>query len=108
MTETPDEACKDPPGHNAPRIAVFKSAESSQYFLVTEQQIVCEVPSLQLAVFLCFSAYYVYNLAYPKEVKGVFLFFQDYVLEYPDSHKRPGTYLAVAADIKRCVPSKDT
>lgn len=50
-----------------------------------------------------FAAYYVFNLEYPKQVKSVFYFLQDYVVGHPDSYKRPVTYIAVASDIRRAV-----
>ena len=48
-----------------------------------------------------FSAYYAFHLEYPKPVKNVMLFLQDYVLSFPDGQRRPATYLATASDIKK-------
>ena len=98
-----DQACSSKPHRNSPRVAVFVREGSRQYFVICEQRVLCEVPSLPLALFVTFSAYYVFNLDYPKQAKPVFFFFQDYVMGFPDSFKRPSTYIAVASDIKRCL-----
>ena len=44
---------------------------------------------------------YVYNLEYPPKASCIFFFFQDYLLGYPDSLKRPSSYIAVLSDIKK-------
>ena len=85
------------------RIAAFVGEESIQYFVLVEKTVLCQVPSLQLAMFLAFSAYYAYHLEYPKPIKNVMFFLQDYVLSYPDSLRRPATYLATASDINTLV-----
>lgn len=95
-----DEAYQKAPIRNSPRIAVFKNDTKSQYFILCERFTLCEVSSLKLALFYVFSAYYVFNLEYPKPAQTVFYFLQDYVLSFPDSLKRPSTYLAVLSDIK--------
>ena len=60
-----------------------------------------QVPSFQFALFLAFSSYYVFHLEYPKAIKNVMFFLQDYILSYPDSLHWPATYLATASDIKK-------
>ena len=52
------------------------------------------------ALFLMFSAYYVFNLDYHKQ-RRMYSFFQDYILGYPDSFKRPSPYITVVSDNKR-------
>lgn len=99
IAEKPETAAKE--YHNSPRVASFISTECAQYFVFAENDIICEVNSLSAAVITFFSCYYVFHLIYPKEIKNVLLFFQDYLLQRPDSQKRSATYLAVAADIKR-------
>ena len=98
---TMEEACRKIPLRNSPRIAAFVSEESVQFFILCEQKVLCKAPSLQVALFLMFSAYYVFNLEYPKQVRNVLFFFQDYILSQPDSFKRPSPYISVVSDIKR-------
>ena len=93
---------KEPPVRNSPRIAAFIGDESQQYFVLIEQKVLCQVPSFQFAVFILFSTYYAFHLEYPKPVKNALLFFQDYVLSFPDGLRRPTTYLGTSADIKKC------
>ncbi len=83
MTDKPEDVCHSK--YNAPRIPAFVSAESTQYYIFVEQGVLCEVPSLEIAIFLFFSSFYVFHLAYPKELKNVLFFLQDYILEQPDS-----------------------
>ena len=53
-----------------------------------------------IVITIMFSCYYIFNLEYPKPAQNVFSFFlQDYILSFPDSLKRPSTYLAVVSDI---------
>ena len=75
--------------------------EAIQYFVLIEQKVLCQVPSFQFALYITFSAFYVFHLEYPKVVRNVFFFLQDYVLSYPDSLRRPATYLATASDINK-------
>ena len=101
MTETPENATRQPPSRNSPRIAAFVGEENKQYFVFVEQKVLCQVPSIQHALFIAFSCYYVFHLEYPKQLKNVMFFTQDYVLAYPDSLRRPATYLATASDLKK-------
>ena len=101
VTETPERVCKETPTRNAPRIAAFIGEESQQYFVLIEQNVLCQVSSFQFAIFVMFSAYYAFHLEYPKPVKNVLHFFQDYVLSFPDGQRRTATYLATSSDIKK-------
>ena len=89
----------------SPRIAAFVGEEAIQYFIIIERSVLCQVPSFQFALYLTFSSYYVFHLEYPKAIKNVMFFLQDYILSYPDSLRRPATYLATASDIKKLANS---
>ena len=99
LSSTPEQASKE--DYTAPRIAAFVEEEHTQYYVIVEGNVLCEVPSLQLALFVMFSAYYIFHLEYPKVIKNVLYFLQDYVLAFPDSSSRPSVYLATASDIKK-------
>lgn len=102
VTENPQDIASQPPYRNAPRIAAFMSGdEEFQYILIVEQRVICKTAAFSNALFIMFSLYYIFHLEYPKSVKNVMFFLQDYVLGYPDSLKRPGVYLAKASDIKK-------
>ncbi len=95
-------AARKLPKRTQPRIAAFIGEESvTQYVIFCEQKVMCKVASFQLALLTMFASYYIFNLEYPAVVKNVLCFFQDYVLDYPDSNKRSGSYLATVSDIKR-------
>ncbi len=81
-------------------IAAFVG-ESLQYVVLCEGRSLCIVSTLQVALFLVFSSYYCFNLAYPVPAKNIFYFLQDYVLGHPDSNKKTASYLATVSDIKR-------
>lgn len=87
------------PVRNQPRIATIVGEGSAQYFVICESEVLCEVPTLQAALFTCFSTYYCFNLEYPISAKNV-CFFQDYILGHPDLNKKSGTYLATVSDSK--------
>ena len=94
-----------PPQRNAPRIIAFVGEESIQYFVVVEQEVLCQLPNFFQSLYVLFCSYYAFHLHYPPQVESVFFFFQDYILLYPDSVNRSGNYLAVATDINKCVKS---
>ena len=84
-----------------PRVAAVIGVESTEYFVLCENQVLCKVPTLRVAIFTSFSAYYCFNLEYPPNSKNIFYFMQDFVLGHPDSGKKSGLYLAVISDINR-------
>jgi hypothetical protein len=86
---------------NAPRVAAMIGERHKQYFVLMEQNVLSEVDPLSLVRFVSFNCYYVYNLQYPPKASNIFFFFQDYLLGYPDSLKRPSSYIAVLSDIKK-------
>ena len=58
------QACQQLPVRNQPRIAAIVGEGSTQYFVICESKVLCEVPTLQAALFTAFSAYYCFNLEY--------------------------------------------
>ena len=101
-SQSVDSACTKSPKRNQPRVGAFIGEEdSTEYLIICEQKVLCKVPSFKIALFTMFSCYYSFNLEYPPPAKNVFYFFQDFILDSPDSNKRSGSYLAVVSDIKR-------
>lgn len=101
-SQSVDSACTKSPKRNQPRVGAFSGEEdSTEYLIICEQKVLCKVPSFKIALFTMFSCYYSFNLEYPPPAKNVFYFFQDFILDSPDSNKRSGSYLAVVSDIKR-------
>lgn len=95
------DAVASTPIRNAPQVAVMVGENNRQYFIIMEQKVLCEAISLAQVLFVAFSCYYIYNLEYPPKASNILFFFQDYLLGYPDSLKRPSSYIAVLSDIKK-------
>jgi len=87
------------PTQSAPCVAAMIGETNKQYFVLMEQSVICEVPSLPQALYVAFGCYYVYNLEYAPKASCIFFFFQDYLLGYPNLLKRPSLYIAVLSDI---------
>ena len=87
--------------YSAPRAVMISSPSKYQFFVIAENEILGEYPCFQDALFFGFAAYYVFHVEYPSQAKNILYFFQDFVVRYPDSHNRSGTYLATTSDIKR-------
>ena len=66
---------------NHPYIAVVSMDFSVDMFLVVEREIVCSIKSVFQAVQLLLSAYYVFNISYPKLLGGFFVFLKCYVFK---------------------------
>lgn len=63
-TETPEHVFSELPLRSSPRIAAFIGEEMIQNFVLVEQCVLSQVPSLQYALFITFSAYYIFHLEY--------------------------------------------
>ena len=75
-----------------------------KFYIIVECDVLCESSSFVQAIFLLLSCYYVFHLSYPPKTKKALLFLQDYVLARPDNYETcAASYLAISADIKRCV-----
>ena len=63
--------------------------ENAQYFVCAEKALLTESKSLCDAILDVICAYYVFDIAYPCSVVGIFLFFQQNVFGLKDSQKPP-------------------
>lgn len=69
------------------RVALFLTDQKRQYFIVTENKVLCEVPSLQDALLhICILS------SYPKECELLFFL---YVFQHPNYVGRTSLYLNV-------------
>ena len=76
MTTTPEQAAAEPPARNTPRIAEFEVDDGTPIiFIFVEQSVLCPASSFCKAVFYWFSAHYVFNLEYSKNLKEFGLYF---------------------------------
>ena len=83
---------------------VQNSGQEKKFYIVIEQEVLCEASSFSHCLFLFVSSYYVFHLQYPEKCEKVLLFTQGYILGQPDNYQcRRGNYLAIASDLKRCL-----
>ena len=82
-----------------PRLLVFTDNEQlSQMFICAENQELFEVPGERLVEGLLhlMASYYVFGVDYPKVCRALLFFFQDIIMERPDTHgpakNRPTRY----------------
>ena len=80
--------------------AILHNDTTTEYFIVIKRKLICKAIYLKANFFIDFCCYYCFNLEYPKEAKGVYYFFQDFVLEQLDRSKRTATYLSLTSNIK--------
>ena len=80
---------------NTPRVVNI----GGSFFLIVEQDVLCDVDDLSEAVFLWFAIHYVFNIQYNKVLNNVGLFFQDNIFECSDATKRTATYNSIVGDI---------
>ena len=55
----------------------------NQVFLVVDKIVVCEVPQVNDLPFILLSAYFVFNICYPKDCNNLFSFMEIVTLQYP-------------------------
>ena len=63
--------------------------DNAQFFIACEQSILFESKGLRDAFVDLIATYYIFNIAYPKSVCGVMLFFQHFVFNFKDKQKQP-------------------
>jgi len=65
---------------NYPYIAVVEMDTTIDLFLVAERVVVCQAKTVLQATQLLLAEFYVFNIAYPKYLGGLFHFYEDYLL----------------------------
>ena len=71
---TPEDVAMERPVRNSPRFIAFTGETQSQYYVIVEQKVLCQVPTFQDALFITFSCFYVFHLGYPTSVENVYFF----------------------------------
>ena len=67
----------------------------------SEQQLLFESKSVKDGVIDLIATYFVFNIAYPKPVHGILLFFQHYVFQLRDSARVPATTMNLLGNLQR-------
>jgi hypothetical protein len=99
MFQSPETAALES-DNNSPWIGKFGDGDSPQYFIFVEKQPLFSVNHLCRALFLWFSAHYIFHLQYNSKIKESVLFFQEFVFGIPCTCKKTTTYLSVSTDIQ--------
>ena len=95
-----------PPVRSSPRITkVLESEGTPIYYIVCEQKVFLKANSFSDALYYCFAVYYSFNLEYPRQAHNVLCFFQDCILNYPDSGECTTSYVTIVTDINRFISS---
>ena len=63
--------------------------ESIQFFIACKQAVLLESKSFLDAILDLIATYYVFNIAYPKSLSGILLFFQHFLFGLKDSQPLP-------------------
>lgn len=64
-------------------------AENCQVFVCSEQDILLESKSVKDAIIDLVATYFVFDIAYPKQLNAILLFFQHHVFELKDDQLVP-------------------
>ncbi len=73
----------------APCILMMEASEATTYDVVVERASLVQSTDVDTALLDLFSAYFVFDIAYPPELYPVLLFFQHYILGLKDEQKVP-------------------
>ena len=105
MTDDPLDVAKSDPQRTAPRFASFEGEDTSQFFIFVDKLVLTQSTSFAKALVLWFFSHYILNLEYAKQIKGVAIFFQEFVCKLPatamDRRQKNATYLSVTTDIQK-------
>ena len=72
---------------NAPYIVVMETSEATTYDVIVERSSLFPSTDLCTALIDLFSAYFVFDIAYPPELYPLLIFFQHYVFGLTDKQK---------------------
>ena len=73
--------------------------ETVQYYVCGEKIIICESVSVMDAVLDLICVYYTFDIAYPKSLSGIFLWFQHFVFDIKDQQVSPPCLIKLLKNI---------
>lgn len=98
MQEDIDEELNVP--FSAPCILMVETSEATTYVIVEGASLV-QSTDIQTALIDLYSAYFVFDIAYPVEVAPVLIFMQHYIFGLKDSQKIPVSVATTVATMHR-------
>ena len=102
MTDDP-EVVALMPSSSSPRIGRFAPEDGTEmYFIFVEQLVLCKAQSLERALFIWFSLFYIFDWNTQKKLKRFAYLFRNFYLACPTmpSQKLQHNYLSVTTDIQ--------
>ena len=75
--------------------------ENCQFFICGEKDIFLESKTLKDAIIDLISFYFVFDVAYPKYVNAILLFFQHYVFQLTDTQVVPMQVTKLVGNLKK-------
>ena len=66
----------------------------SQYLIVVEKGVLCSITSFSKALLCLFMCYYIFDMAYPKEIANTLLFLENDLLNLPNLQKLSASSVA--------------
>ena len=95
--------CMQKIAYNYPYIAMVEGKSSLQFFVVTERIVMDESENLTEALLDPISAYFAFNIEYPKPLYPVFLFIQHYIMDIKDNQTIPPALTRVLSALNCCI-----
>ena len=86
---------------SAPYIVVMEASEATTYDVAVEGLSLVQSTDLSTALLDLYSAYFVFDIAYPPEILPVLLFFQHFVFGLKDKQKVPVSVTTTVATLRR-------
>ena len=87
-------------GINAPFLVVCRSSETTTYHVIVEQQPLTEASTFGSAILDLFGSYFVYDIAYPKQLYSLLIFVQHHILGLSDDAIDPPSVIEIATSLK--------
>ena len=75
--------------------------ESAQYFVVCEQNLLCESKSVVDSILDLVATYYVFDIVYPKAIAPVIMFFHTYIFGLKNNQTVPPSTAKLVDNLSR-------
>jgi len=75
--------------------------ETAQFFVCCEQSVLLESKTVRDAIIDLLAAYFTFDIAYPKNISAMLLFFQHIVFEIKDKQVLPAAAAKLVSNLNR-------
>ena len=86
-------------GRQEPYIVATETDDTMEFYIYIESEFLLSVGSLGDALANLICTYFVFNIAYPKEMYAMLIFLQHFVLAIKDSQKVPTAVSALCSSL---------